>query len=72
MGRNVLLERIVEFEPPAALAYAITGLPRRFGRVTNSWTLRPAADWTEVTLTSAVEIGSGPAARLAEDRKSVV
>jgi carbon monoxide dehydrogenase subunit G len=66
MGRNVLLERITEFEPPSALAYAITGLPRRFGRVTNSWTLRPTTDATVVTLTSTVEIGSGPTARLAE------
>jgi carbon monoxide dehydrogenase subunit G len=66
MGRNVLLERITEFGPPNSLAYEITGLPRRLGRVTNRWTLEPTTDATVVTLTSLVDIGSRPAARLAE------
>ena len=39
MGRNTLVERILEFDPPHTLAYDIEGLPKRLGRVTNRWTL---------------------------------
>ncbi|OSC43261.1 SRPBCC family protein [Mycobacterium decipiens] len=69
VGRNALVERVTEFDPPAALAYRIEGLPTRLRKVTNRWTLRPAgpADAvTVVTLTSTVEIGGHPLARLAE------
>jgi hypothetical protein len=73
VGRNALLERITEFDPPSELAYDITGLPPRLRKVTNRWTLRPygpdgpaGPDATLVTLTSTVEIGAGPLARLAE------
>jgi hypothetical protein len=34
--------------------------------VVNRWTLRPSGAATEVTLTSRVEIGTGPLARAAE------
>jgi uncharacterized protein YndB with AHSA1/START domain len=66
VGRNVLVERITEFDPSSALAYDIEGLPRRLRTVANRWTLRPIGDGTEVTLTSRVEIGAGPVARAAE------
>jgi uncharacterized protein YndB with AHSA1/START domain len=66
VGRNVLVERITEFDPSSALAYDIEGLPRRLRTVVNRWTLRPDGDATEVTLTSRVEIGAGPVARAAE------
>jgi len=66
LGRNALLLRITEFDPPSTLAYAITGLPPRLRRVANRWTLRPTRGATVVTLTSTVEIGSGPLARVAE------
>lgn len=67
VGRNALVERITEFDAPHALGYDIEGLPRRLRRVANRWTLRPAGDGTTVaTLTSTVEIGSGPLHRLAE------
>jgi uncharacterized protein YndB with AHSA1/START domain len=66
MGRNALVERIAEFDPPAALAYDIEGLPSRLRTVVNRWTLRPAGGVTEVTLTSRVEIGTNPVARAAE------
>jgi uncharacterized protein YndB with AHSA1/START domain len=66
IGRNVLVERIIEFAPPAALAYDIEGLPARLRTVVNRWTLRPSGGATEVTLTSRVEIGAGPVARAAE------
>jgi uncharacterized protein YndB with AHSA1/START domain len=65
--RDALVERIIEFDPPHALAYDIEGLPRRLRRVTNRWTLAPALSGSVVvTLTSTVEIGTGPAQKLAE------
>jgi uncharacterized protein YndB with AHSA1/START domain len=66
VGRNTLLERITKFDPPSTLAYDITGLPTRLRKVSNRWTLQPTHDATVVTLTSTVEIGAGPLARLAE------
>ena len=66
VGRNALLEHITEFDPPGALAYDITGLPPRLRKVANRWTLRPTTDATVVTLTSTIEIGAGPLARLVE------
>ncbi len=65
--RDALVERIVEFDPPRALAYEIDGLPRRLRRVTNRWTVEPAgSDSAAVTLTSTVEIGLRAPQRLAE------
>lgn len=67
MGRDALVERIVEFDPPRVLAYEIDGLPRRLRRVVNRWTLEPAHEESaRVTLASTVEIGPRPAQRLAE------
>lgn len=66
VGRNALLERITAFDPPSTLAYDIIGLPTRLRNVTNRWTLRPENNVTVVTLTSTIEIGPGPLARLAE------
>ena len=67
VGRNTLVERVTECAAPNVLGYAIDGLPRRLGRVSNRWTLTPApAGGTTVTLTSSVEIGGGPIARLTE------
>ncbi|WP_156687989.1 SRPBCC family protein [Mycobacterium sp. Marseille-P9652] len=67
VNRDALVERIVEFDPPRALAYEIEGLPRRLRRVTNRWTVDQAgADAAVVTLTSTVEIGPRAAQRLAE------
>jgi len=66
IGRNTLVERIAEFDPPTALAYGIEGLPKQLRNVVNRWTLRPSGAATEVTLTSRVEIGTGPLARAAE------
>lgn len=68
--RDALVERITEFEPPRALAYDIDGLPGRLRRVANRWTLTQVggatSPETRVTLTSTVEIGSGPTHKLAE------
>lgn len=66
VGRNVLVERITEFDPAVALAYDVEGLPRRLRTVANRWTLRPFGASTRVTLTSSVDIGQGPVAGAAE------
>jgi hypothetical protein len=67
IGRNALVERITEFDPTWALAYDVKGLPKRLHRFNNRWTLRRVQEGhTVVTLTSRVEIGSGPLRRLAE------
>src|ERR1700761_178126 len=67
IGRNALVERITEFDPTWTLAYQVEGLPKLLHRFTNRWTLRAAQGGTTVvTLTSTVEIGSGPSQKLAE------
>jgi len=67
IGRNTLVERITEFDPTWALAYDVEGLPKRLHRFHNRWTLRRVQNGnTVVTLTSTVEIGSGPMQKLAE------
>jgi hypothetical protein len=67
IGRNALVETITEFDSTRGLAYDVEGLPKRVRRFNNRWSLRPIADGgTVVTLTSTVEIGSGPISKLAE------
>lgn len=68
--RDVLLERVTEFDPPRALGYDIEGLPNLLRRVANRWTLTAAGETTtatRVTLTSTVEIGPRPVQKLAEE-----
>ncbi len=67
IGRNALVEQITEFEPARTLCYDVEGLPKRLRRFSNRWSLRPSDNGTTiVTLTSTVEIGSGPLQKLAE------
>lgn len=67
VGRNALVERITEFTPLTTLGYSIEGLPSRLHRVTNCWTLEPTAQgFTTVTLTTTVDAGNSPVARVAE------
>jgi carbon monoxide dehydrogenase subunit G len=66
IGRNAVVERIKECTPPTTIAYDVEGLPGILGKVANKWTLRPAGDGTEVTLTSTVAMGNNPVARAAE------
>ena len=67
VGENTFVERITDFTARQVLAYDIEGLPPRLRRVSNRWSLRPTgANSTEVTLTSSVQIGKNPVARLAE------
>src|ERR1700744_5017111 len=67
IGRNALVEPIAEFDTARPLAYDVEGLPSHVRRFNNRWSLRPVAyGGTVVTLTSTVEIGSGPVRKLAE------
>jgi hypothetical protein len=67
MGRNTLVEEIVDADPPTELGYDIRGLPPLLGRLRNRWQVRSATPAsTEVVLTSTVDIGSGPLRTLAE------
>lgn len=67
VGRTTLVEKITDCVEPNTLAYNIEGLPRRLRRVTNRWSLAPAAQGgTAVTLTTTVDIGANPVARIAE------
>jgi carbon monoxide dehydrogenase subunit G len=69
MGRNAVVERIRECDPPTSIAYDVEGLPGALGSVANRWTLRSAhdgGDTTEVTLTSTIKMGNNPVAKAAE------
>ncbi len=60
VGRNALLEEVVEWESGERLGYSITGLPPVVRSATNTWRLEPTADGTTVTLTSSVDVGPRP------------
>ena len=57
---NVVLERVIVWQPTEALAYEIVGLPNMFSRVVNEWTLTADGDHTHLTLTAQVEPGPKP------------
>jgi carbon monoxide dehydrogenase subunit G len=64
VGRNTLVERITEFDPPSTLAYDVEGFPRWL-RVNNRWTLTPSAGATAVALVSTIKV-AGPLGRIVE------
>lgn len=64
VGRNALLERVVEWEPGSRLSYSIEGLPPVLRSVTNTWTIEGAGDATDVTLTSRIDAGPRPPQQL--------
>jgi hypothetical protein len=66
IGRNALIEQITEYDETRTLAYEVEGLPKRLRRFNNRWSLQPGGDGTVVTLTSTVDIGSGPVHKIAE------
>lgn len=65
VGRNALLERVVEWEPGQTLAYAIEGLPPVVRSVTNTWRLDGSGGSTTVTLTSRIDAGPRPPQKVA-------
>ena len=60
VGRNALLERVVEWAPGEALAYALEELPPVVRSATNRWLLVDAGAATTVTLTSTIDTGPRP------------
>ena len=63
VGRNALLERIVEWSPGDALAYELDGLPPIVRSATNRWSLAGEGATTSVTLTTSIDTGSRPPQR---------
>ncbi|MGI9597420.1 MAG: SRPBCC family protein [Acidimicrobiales bacterium] len=60
VGRNALLERVIEWESGRHLAYSIEGLPPIVRSVTNVWQLEGSDGSTTVTLTSRIDAGPRP------------
>lgn len=61
VGRNTLLERVVEWDEPITLSYDIEGLPPVVVSATNRWRIDPAGEGVSlVTLTSNVDCGPRP------------
>jgi uncharacterized protein YndB with AHSA1/START domain len=60
VGRNALLERVVEWEPGERLAYAIVGLPPVVRAAVNTWSLEADSGATRVTLRTRVDTGPRP------------
>ena len=69
VGRNALLERVVEWEPGRRLAYEIEGLPAVVRSVTNTWELEGSGGATTVTLTSQIDTGPRPPHQLRGGRE---
>lgn len=65
-GRLVVLERLIELDPPTSLEYEIEGLPERISSVRNRWQLTSAGDTTTASITTTVTIGPRPPQQLAE------
>jgi len=86
VGRNALLERVIEWEPEARMSYRIEGLPPVLRLVTNTWDLAAiylaaSSGGTTVTLTSSVDAGPRPpqqviariaSRRLAQDSRKML
>lgn len=64
VGRDTLLETVIEWAPSRALAYDITGLPPILRSVRNRWQLTPTRGGTAVHLTTTVDAGSRPPQRV--------
>lgn len=60
VGRNTVLERIVDWEPDHRLGYSITGLPPVVKSVINTWQLDDLGPSTRVRLTTQVQTGPRP------------
>jgi hypothetical protein len=60
VGRNALLEQIVEWQAGEHLAYSIQGLPPVVRSVVNTWVLDGGGDSTTVTLSTHVDAGPRP------------
>ena len=64
VGRNALLERVVDWQEGERLSYAIDGLPPVVRSAVNTWALESDGDSTTVTLTTEVDAGPRPPQQL--------
>lgn len=64
-GSQVVLERVIEWEPDQRLAYEFLDLPGVLSSMVNTWQIEPDGDGSRVTLTVTVEPGPRPPMRLA-------
>jgi uncharacterized protein YndB with AHSA1/START domain len=64
VGRNVLLERVTEWEPGRRLSYTIDGLPPVIRSAANTWTLAEDHGATAVAVTSRIDAGPRPPQQL--------
>lgn len=62
-GTTVLLEEVVEWDPPRVLAYELKGLPPLVERAVNRWTLEAEGDGARVSLTADLTPTPRPPAR---------
>lgn len=60
VGRNALLERVIDWQEPQRLSYAIEGLPPVVRSAVNTWALEADGNSTTVTLTTQVDTGPRP------------
>ena len=65
VGRNVLLERIVDWQSEERLTYVIEGFPPIVSEVSNSWHLVSSGDATTVELVTRIKPGPRPPHQLA-------
>ena len=65
IARQVLIERVVTWDPGRSLAYDIEGLPPIVGTPRNTWTLSPNKEGTHVALTTTIETGRNPVKKFA-------
>lgn len=65
MGSNVIIENVVDWKPPSAMAYEIVGLPPVVKHVENRWEVRGDGTDTTVTLTCSIEPGPKPPMKVA-------
>ncbi len=65
IARQVLIERVVTWEPGRSLAYDIEGLPPIVGTPRNTWTLSPNKEGTRVALMTTIETGRNPVKKFA-------
>lgn len=59
LGRHALRERVVAWQPPVRLGYAVEGLPPVVRSATTTWTVTPAGAGARVTVTC--ELSTRPA-----------
>lgn len=68
IAQQALVETVTVWEPNAAVAYTIEGMPPIVGTATNTWTMQPHANGTLVKLTTEIPSAWNPIQRLAASK----